>query len=103
MPKLVFSNINLKTVKIFRNEMVEKLSKTTNTSRDDFTIEINTNEFLTGDYPFIDIYWFKRDLDVQDQVANIINDILNDNAIEEMDIYFHELEKRNYYYKREHF
>ncbi|SHJ78519.1 protein of unknown function [Dethiosulfatibacter aminovorans DSM 17477] len=107
MPQITFRGIKKETVKNISGRVVNELKDIVNAPAGWFTIEYSYTEFFVdGDsknYPLIQVYWFGRDLEVQDNVASVLTDILSDEGYPEVEISFHKFDKRSYYAHKKHF
>ncbi|SDK72847.1 DUF1904 domain-containing protein [Natronincola ferrireducens] len=88
--------------------MVDKLTEIVGCPRDYFEIEyIQSVAIRNGKidevYPFIEVAWFDRGQEIQDQVAKTIYDFVQQIGIKNLDIAFIYFEKNNYYENGEHF
>lgn len=103
MPQILVRNVDKETLVRLSDDMISALVEITGTDRDDFTLELMQVESITEPYPFVDIYWFDRPLEIQDAVSKVITDALMGAGLEELGLCFHELSKRKYYYNGQHF
>lgn len=108
MPQIIIRGILAEQVAIVEKSLVDELSSITKTDKDDFTVEVFQTERIkdgqiTTDYPFVEIKWFDRGQDIQDNTALAITKKLDEIGINEVDIFFTHLEKENYYYKGKHY
>lgn len=88
--------------------MVDKLTEIVGCPRDYFEMEyIQSIAIRNGKidkvYPFVEVAWFDRGQEVQDQVAKTIYDFALQIGIKNLDIAFTYFEKNNYYENGEHF
>ena len=108
MPQINIRGIEVSDVRLISKQLIDKLCDITGTNRDSFTIEVieSTSIFdgnVVDNYPFIEVCWFDRGLEIQDKVAKAITDTIYKLGISELDLFFTYLEKRNYYYNGKHF
>ncbi|GAB6154601.1 DUF1904 domain-containing protein [Desulfosporosinus burensis] len=108
MPQIKMRGIELEIVRNLSKQLIDELAVLTQSPRDDFTLEVIHSTFLMdGDvvsgYPFIEIAWFDRGQEIQDQVAQAISRFLNEAGCFSVDIMFTVLEKPRYYENGEHY
>lgn len=77
MPHLRFRAVEFDQVKALSRKLVDDLQPLIGCPRSDFTLEhISTTFIFDGDvaevYPFVEVLWFDRGQDIQDQVAQAI-------------------------------
>lgn len=77
MPHLRFRAVEFDHVKSLSTKLVDELEPLMVCPREDFTLEhISTTFIFDGEvsdaYPFVEVLWFDRGLDVQDKVAQSI-------------------------------
>ncbi len=111
MPHLRFRAVEFDTVKSLSTALVDDLQPLMACPREDFTIEhISTTFIFDGDvsdaYPFVEVFWFDRGQDVQDQVARKVTDAVR-LALEEPEqdvaVIFTALKPHAYYDNGEHY
>ena len=84
-------------------EMTDHLQETIGCPREHIVLEVIHSEIVIdgqigqGDWPFIEVAYFERGLEVQDKVAGIICRYLKQVGYENVDIHFSYLNNRNYY------
>lgn len=90
-------------------ELVTELARTVMTSEDNFTFEWIASEFFFGgkpttSYPLIEVLWFARSQEIQDETARLITAKVKE-ATQAADVVvvFQVLEKDAYYENSEHF
>lgn len=103
MPFLRFHTIDpIKLAEISR-EMTDRLQEIIGCPREHIVLEVIHSEIVTdgqigqGDWPFIEVAYFERSLEIQDGVAHIICQYLKQVGYENVDIHFSYLSNRNYY------
>lgn len=108
MPQIKIRGVQTETIVKLSKQLFEKLAVLTQSPKDDFTLEaIQSTFILDGEvaqgYPFVEIAWFDRGQEIQDQVAKIISQLFNESGYPSVDIMFTILEKSRYYENGEHF
>ncbi|OFJ19770.1 DUF1904 family protein [Vibrio cholerae] len=76
MPHLRFRAVETHIVESLVPTLLNELSSLLSTSRNTFTFElINTQYFAEGEiYPMVEVLWFGREQQTQDQIAQVITD-----------------------------
>lgn len=67
---------------------------------DHFTVEHITSTFVYNSYPFIEVLWFHRGQEKQDEIAKVITSSvreMTENPDSDVAVVFQELQKQNYY------
>jgi len=108
MPQIKMRGVQTNTICKLSKQLIDELSVLTQSPRDDFTLEVIQSTFiLDGEvvpgYPFVEIAWFDRGQEMQDQVAKAITRILNEADYPSVDIMFSILKKPCYYENGEHY
>lgn len=111
MPRIIFKNIDQKTVQHLSQEIGEKLATIIKCPCDWITFEqIENHTFCMGksikdDVIYVEVSWFKREQKVQDALALEINSALQDiySDSKEITIIFNELSQENYYENGVHY
>ena len=110
MPHLRFRGLARDTVKQVSKTLVDTLAPLAGSPKEHFTLEFIPAEFVqqghvVNGYPFVEVLWFERPLEVQDKVAAAITEALRARVGEGLDIgvVFTRLEGRNYYENGNHF
>lgn len=91
------------------DELAPELASVMNTTPDNFTFECVSTEFytqgrLTESYPFIEVLWFERSQEVQNQSARIITEKVKvASGATDVVVVFMALPKSSYYENGEHF
>ncbi|MHB8075358.1 DUF1904 domain-containing protein [Desulfosporosinus fructosivorans] len=102
MPQIKMRGIEIEIIRKLSKQLIDELAVLTQSPRDYFTLEVIHSTFIMdGDvasgYPFVEIAWFDRGQDIQDQVAHTISRLLNEGGCSSVDIMFTILEKPRYY------
>lgn len=108
MPQLIFKGVEKEDIKSLSKEMATKLAEVIACPRDYFTFEIVNTEFVfDGEevkaYPFVQINWFDRGQEVQDETAKVVYEMLKTKGYNDVDIFFTVLEEVKYYENGRHF
>lgn len=108
MPQIKLRGIELDIVRKLSKQLIDELSVLTQSPRDYFTLEvIHTTFVMDGEivpgYPFVEIAWFDRGQEIQDQAAKAVSCLLNQTGYPSVDIMFTVLEKPRYYENGEHY
>jgi len=108
MPQIKMRGVQTDTIRKLSKQLIDELAIMTQSPRDDFTLEVIQSTYvLDGEtvpgYPFVEIAWFDRGQEVQDQVAQAITRLLNEAGYPSIDIMFTILAKPCYYENGEHY
>ena len=102
MPHLIFRGISVDQVKTISTSSVQELADLCACGTDNFTLEIVQSTYVfDGDivqgYPLIEVKWFERGQEVQDQFANIITKHILSLGITEVEVAFSTFQESAYY------
>lgn len=109
MPQIIIRGIQPEEVCKVSQKLIDKLTQAVECPRDYFEIECIssvkvTNGIIEQPYPFVEVAWFDRGQQLQDEVARTITDVLMQGlGIESLDLAFTVYEKEKYYENGEHF
>ncbi|WP_413584736.1 DUF1904 domain-containing protein [Bdellovibrio sp. HCB274] len=109
MPHLRFRGINQDQVAKLSQTLPNNLAATMETTEDNFSIEhIHTDFFSKGQkggaYPFVEVLWFQRSQEIQDQSAKIITEQVKQYCPnDDVAVIFVSLTKSAYYENGSHF
>lgn len=108
MPQLIFKGISADQVKKISTPLVSELAELCHCETDNFTLEIMQSTFVFNQsevqgFPFIEVKWFERGQEVQDQFANIITKHIHSLGIPELEVAFSVFLESAYYYNGKHF
>lgn len=108
MPQIKVRGISPEKLCKINNQLIDELVEIVQCPRDYFELEyIQSIAIRDGNideaYPFIEVAWFDRGLEVQDKVAKAITKHMLSAGEEAVDIAFTTFEKRSYYENGEHF
>lgn len=103
MPFLRFHTTDVNRLMEVSREMTDRIQEVLQCPREHIVIEVIHSEIVwdgqvvTGEWPFVEVSWFERKPEIQDQVAQIIYNSLKSVGYEAADVYFSVLVPRNYY------
>lgn len=108
MPQLSFKGLKESEVQQLSKKLSPKLSQLMNTPEDWFTFEFSpVTAFVSGEKvegePCVDVRWFDRGQEVQDETATIICGILTEMGYKETTVVFSPLKKQNFYENGVHY
>ena len=93
MPHLIFRGISVEQVKTISKPLVQELAEICACGTDNFTLEIVQSTFVFDQnevpgYPFIEVKWFERGQDIQDQFAKAVTRNVHSLGIPEAEVAF---------------
>ncbi len=108
MPQIKVRGISPENLCKISEELIDELVAIVECPRDYFELEyINSMAIREGNievaYPFVEVAWFDRGQEVQDEVAKIITKYVHRLGVASVDIAFLSFEKRRYYENGVHF
>ncbi|MEC6799158.1 DUF1904 domain-containing protein [Photobacterium sp. S4TG1] len=111
MPHLRFRAIAFDTVKQLSTALVDGLQPLMECPREDFTLEHIPASFIfdgevSDAYPFIEVFWFDRGQEVQDNVAAVITAAIRtavDDKNQDVAVIFTALTPAAYYDNGQHY
>lgn len=108
MPQLMVRGISAEEICSISKPMIDDLEKILECPRSYFTVEVlKTTFILDGEivrnYPFIEISWFDRGQEIQDQVASVVTGYVHELGYKDVDLYFNVLQNSRYYENGTHF
>lgn len=109
MPHIRFRSLTEDQVRQLSLELSPVLASAIQTSEDNFTFElVSTRFFVQGkvveSYPFVEVLWFARSQNIQDQCARLISEkVKATSSAEDVVVVFTVLEKSAYYENGKHF
>lgn len=109
MPHVRFRAVKKEDVQKLSQTLPAELAPVMNTAQDNFTFELVQTQFFSAgaavkSYPFIEILWFSRSQEVQDDCAGIITRQLKHlGHYEDVVVVFQVLSKASYYENGVHF
>lgn len=91
MPHLIFRGISVEQVKTISKPLVQELAEICACGTDNFTLEIVQSTFVFDQnevpgYPFIEVKWFERGQDIQDQFAKAVTRNVHSLGIPEAEV-----------------
>lgn len=108
MPNIIIKGMEVSHVKEISKAMIDELEIIVGCPREYFTLEaLETNFIVDGEQvakdPFIQINWFDRGQEVQDQTAAAITKHICGAGYKNVELFFILLERNNYYENGKHF
>lgn len=108
MPQLKFKSIEGKKLINISKSMIDEMENIIKCPRDYFSLEVIESKFIfDGEYvngnPTVEVAWFDRGQEVQDEVAKVITRNINSIGYENVDVIFTALCENKYYENGEHF
>lgn len=108
MPALKFKSIEGKKLITISKVLIDELEGLLKCPRSYFTLEVIESRFIQdGSYvegnPMIEVAWFDRGQEIQDEAAEIITRNINSIGYKDVDIIFTMLDKSKYYENGVHF
>ena len=108
MPHLKVRGVELIRLCAISKQLVDELEELIKCPRNYFTIELMNSTFIMDgetamEYPIVEIAWFDRGQEIQDNVAKIVTSYINKAGYKSVDIIFTVLEEKKYYENGEHF
>lgn len=108
MPHLIVRGISPEKLCIINDPLIDELVEIIKCPKEYFELEsIHTTAIRDGavaePYPFVEVAWFDRGQEVQDQVAAVITRHVNSLGIAEVGVAFKQYYRNCYYENGEHF
>ena len=108
MPQLIFKGISVNQVKKISTPLVKELADLCECETDNFSLEIPQSIFVFNDkevqgFPFIEVKWFDRGQELQDQFAKIITNHVHSLDINEVEVAFSVFLEAAYYLNGKNF
>lgn len=108
MPFLRFKSVEKETLLAISTKLVDDLVEIVAVPRDYFSLEYIPATFIldgaiANPTPLVEVAWFPRSQELQDQVAKCITKHLLKAGYSTVDIYFTKLKRERYYENGEHF
>lgn len=102
MPQLLIKGISVEQVKTISKPLVQELAELCACGTDNFTLEVMNSTFVfdgeeVPGYPFIEVKWFERGLEIQNEFANLITKQVHSLGIPEVEVAFTTFRESNYY------
>ena len=108
MPQIRIRGVDQQKALVGSGELLDSLAVLLASPRADFTLELVQSTFIDNGniregYPFVEVLWFDRGLEKQDATAKLITDFVHELGYSSVDIWFTQLQHRNYYENGSHF
>lgn len=108
MPHIRFRALQSEHVSTLSKNLVKELASIIKTSEDNFTFELVQTQFFiqgqaTSGYPFVEVLWFERTPEIQQQVANLITENIKKLIDTDVAVVFQPLLQKNYFENGQHF
>ena len=102
MPHLIIRGVSVEQGKTISTSLVQELADLCACGTDNFTLEIvNATYVFDGNevpgYPLIEVKWFERGQEIQDQFANIVTKHIQGLGIPEVEVAFSTFLESAYY------
>ncbi|MGS2778577.1 DUF1904 family protein [Robertmurraya sp. GLU-23] len=102
MPQLLIKGISVEQVKSISKPLVQELAELCACGTDNFTLEVMNSTFVfdgveVPGYPFIEVKWFDRGLEIQNEFANLITKQVHSLGIPEVEVAFTTFRESDYY------
>jgi hypothetical protein len=102
MPHLIFRGVSTEQVKTMSTTLVQELANLCDCGTDNFTLEIVQSTYVfdgseVPGYPLIEIKWFERGQETQDQFAKIVTKQIQALGISEVEVAFSTFLESAYY------
>lgn len=102
MPQLIIRGVSVDQIKTISTSLVQELADLCACGTDNFTLEIvNSTYVFDGNevpgYPLIEVKWFERGQEIQDQFANIVTKNIVSLGILEVEVVFSTFQQSAYY------
>lgn len=108
MPQIKIRGMEQSKICSISKEMLAQLETIINCPKEYLTIEHIHSTFIadgkvTEGYPFVEVLWFDRGQEVQDQTALAITKLVHSVGYPNVDIIFNAVAESDYYENGEHF
>jgi len=108
VPHLFIRGISVEQVKTISKPLVQELADLCTCGTDNFTLEVVNSTFVfdgneVPGYPFIEVKWFERGQEIQDQFANIVTKHIHSLEIPEVEVAFSTFRESDYYFNGKSF
>ncbi|MFV8259557.1 DUF1904 domain-containing protein [Bdellovibrio bacteriovorus] len=109
MPHIRMRAVNKEHVQELSDSLARELAPAMKTAIDNFTFELVQTQFFssgreTASYPFVEVLWFARSQEVQDECASIITRQIKEiGRYEDVVVVFQVLRQESYYENGTHF
>lgn len=108
MPIIKIKAIPQNDVSKISKTLIDDLQKATQIPREHFTLEIPTSIYIVDGQvvdgpPMVEVFWFDRGQELQDQVAIILTHHIQSAGFQDVDVIFTILDRNRYYENGVHF
>ncbi len=108
MPHIRVRGMYEEDVRKVAPKFVDQVERIVECPRDHISIELVPTVWISEAgaceaYPFVEMHWFDRGQDIQDQVASALTDAVMEEGFEEVAVLFYALEEKKYYDNGEHY
>lgn len=108
MPILKFNAIEVERACSISKALIDELQTLLQCPREYFSLEVIRNDYIAdgkivSGAPVVEVYWFDRGQELQDQVAKIITKTVNAAGYSQVDVIFTVIQEKQYYENGEHF
>jgi hypothetical protein len=108
MPQLKLKGVEINDICKVSAGMVQEMQELLECPKSYFTLEcVNSTYIMDGEIvkacPMVEIAWFDRGQEVQDNMAKIVTKYINLAGYENVDVVFSVLEEKKYYENGQHF
>lgn len=108
MPQIIIKGMDVNKLKEISRPLVDELQKIIGCPRDYFTIEAVVNPFILDETeteitPLVQVNWFDRGQEVQDEVAAAIYRNVKSAGYSHVETFFVVLEEARYYENEKHY
>lgn len=102
MPHLIIRGVSIEQVKSISTALVQELADLCACGTDNFTLELVPSTYVfdgneVPGYPLIEVKWFERGQEIQDQFANIVTKHIQALGIPEVEVAFSTFLESAYY------
>ncbi|MEH7238603.1 DUF1904 family protein [Bacillus sp. JJ1562] len=102
MPHLIIKGVSTEQVKKISPALVQELANLCDCGTDNFTLELVHSTYVydgveVPGYPFIEVKWFERGQEIQDQFATIVTTQIQALGIPEVEVAFSPFLESAYY------
>ncbi|MCM3708416.1 MULTISPECIES: DUF1904 family protein [Cytobacillus] len=102
MPHLFIRGISVDQTKEISTQLVKDLARLCDCGEDHFTLEVLNSTFVfiqteVPAFPFIEVQWFDRGKEVQNQYAGIVSSHVQSLGVPEVEVAFTAYKEADYY------
>ncbi|MEH6991114.1 DUF1904 family protein [Neobacillus drentensis] len=102
MPHLIIRGVSVDQIKTISSSLVQELADLCECGSDNFTLEIVQSTYVfdgneVQGYPLIEVKWFERGQEIQDQFASIVTQHIQSLEIPEVEVAFSTFLESAYY------